>query len=72
MLQRYREAIFQRRDVGIQRRDVQERGKTDVVTLRRRDVENQRCDVTKKAKMQNFQQCSKVRENPPSAIRNSF
>ena len=37
-----REAIIQRRNVGIQRRDVPKKGKTDVATLRRqrRDVES--------------------------------
>ena len=41
-------ATFQREGL-IRRREVPEKGLTDVTTLRRRDVESQRRDVTKKA-----------------------
>ena len=57
---RSREAIFQRRDVRIQHSNVLGGGTTNVATLSRRDVESQRHNVTEKAKMQNFQQVSKV------------
>ena len=39
---RYREGLIQRRDVEIQRRDVPEKGQTDVTTFRRRDVATSR------------------------------
>ena len=46
---RSRGDLNQRRDVEIQRRDVPEKGQTDVATLKRRDVESQRRDMTEKA-----------------------
>ena len=51
----------------IQRHDILEKGKTDVATLKSNIATLQR-----RPKMQNFQQWSKVRENPPSAIGDSL
>ena len=54
--------VCQRRDVGIQRRDVTEAW--DFGFFERRDVVFQRRDVIKRVKFINFEKCSKYEKTP--------
>ena len=65
MSRRSRDTQNQRHDVRISRRDVPEKGKIDVATLKHRDVAIQRRDVTEKDSKKNFTLSSPGLRDPP-------